>query len=46
MARNKYSTTIVENERTLSALHTLLSVKVKIMMSFSKPLRRMEGVGL
>jgi hypothetical protein len=41
MAINQYSATVTETERrTLTALHTLLSVKV--MLSFSKPSRFME----
>jgi len=43
-ARNQYSATTVETERTLSALHTLLSVKAKVTVSFSKPLQHMGGV--
>jgi hypothetical protein len=47
MARNQYSTAMVETEiGTLSALHTLRSAKIKVMLSFSKPLRHMRRVRL
>jgi hypothetical protein len=45
MTRNKYSSTMIETERRLSALHRLLSEKTKVMVFFSKPLRRMGEWG-